>query len=534
MMEHGDVDGIAAWQPASVKIINPDAGRCGRAFAAAPAALFVLRDHPLSEQHADMLASPEATGKRHAQDYAAHVPTWAPMIPRERIVVTGVNEPEVWAPNGPALVTRYYVAFCDECRRLGLTAGALNLSVGWPANTGTDTPPDWTPFEPVRAAIVRGGHYMILHEYWDHRGPQFNWRWWAGRYLQCPWAVPIVIGECGMDEYVGNGGVGMDSRGWANQVGADAYMSHLAWYDEQLRKDGRIHSAQIFTWDFAQPWGTFDIRPIRGKIVAHAQSIAGDTGPVDPPIVVVPPSVPPPTGGGLPSGETATDPITLAQKVAWWCEEAARATEAGNTTRAASIVRDLPKLAIRLRDTLTAAPAPILPFPMPALRDVVDTLPHNGQYSKRPMSAITNIVVHHTVARADATPEAIAAYHVNDPAHKWPGIGYHFYIPGDGTIYQTNRLESVSYHVGNENGHCVGIALGGTFTTATPTGAQIEAAARLIAWLLDALGLAPAAVVGHRDLPGQSTQCPGNQWNRGAAYRNALMARVGVLLGVTA
>jgi hypothetical protein len=242
MFEHGDYAYINDWQPKSIKIVNPDAGRCERAYQMWPHATVVLRDHSLSEQHDYMFADPVAAGISHADSYAAHIGQWCPQIPREQLVCTGINEPRVWNANGPAVTTAYYVAFLDRLAYHGLHGGALNLSVGWPANTGKDTPPSWGPFAAVQMAISRGGHTLILHEYWDHNGPANMWRWWAGRYTQCPWAVPIIIGECGLDEYVSNAGVGTDSRGWLAHVTQDVYMQQLIWYDGQLRSDGRIHS----------------------------------------------------------------------------------------------------------------------------------------------------------------------------------------------------------------------------------------------------------------------------------------------------
>jgi hypothetical protein len=362
MAEHMDFTGISDWQPKSIKIVNPDAERCRRAYEAWPKALFVLRDHALSEEHDYMFRDPEGAGRAHAESYAANIAKWCPQIPKSQIAVTGINEPHVWAVStadgrtlipvsgrvaaalnamfeaGPAdargmtapdlntveqlarafddgyalskiadaraeastrgaeravtaavsyplgidCTDRYYAAFCNRLSELILLGMAGNIGVGWPANTGTGTPSDWSGYERMRAAIVKGGHYLGLHEYWDSRGPANMWGWWAGRFTQCPWTnVRIIIGECGLDEYVSNAGVGTESRGWAAHLTPELYMQQLAWYDAELHKDPRIHSAQIFTFDFAKPWGTFDIRPIRDRIVIHAHTLRDEQeGPV--------------------------------------------------------------------------------------------------------------------------------------------------------------------------------------------------------------------------------------------------------------
>ena len=81
----------------------------------------------------------------------------------------------------------------------------------------------------------------------------------------------------------------------------------------------------------------------------------------------------------------------------------------------------------------------------PAMEELVDKLPKSktDTYPSRPLSQITHIAIHHSAAPANVTPERIADYHVNNPSHLWPGIGYHYYIGPDGTIYHTQDLKLV-------------------------------------------------------------------------------------------
>ena len=74
-------------------------------------------------------------------------------------------------------------------------------SAGLPTQ-GKDTPPDWSPFHGVEEAIIHNNGALICHEYWADTGPKELWGWWGGRSLKCPWKVPIIIGECGVDMYV--------------------------------------------------------------------------------------------------------------------------------------------------------------------------------------------------------------------------------------------------------------------------------------------------------------------------------------------
>lgn len=146
------------------------------------------------------------------------------------------------------------------------------------------------------------------------------------------------------------------------------------------------------------------------------------------------------------------------------------------------------------------------------IADIVEELPKHAtkRYATRPLSAIKALTIHHTVSPPDRAVAQIAAYHVT--GKDWPGIGYHFVISDTGKIYQTNRLETKSYHAGSaepgdENLWSVGIALQGDFTEAPPPPAQLDAARWLVGWLKGQLPI--EVVVGHREMPGAATACPG-------------------------
>ena len=197
---------------------------------------------------------------------------------------------------------------------------------------------------------------------------------------------------------------------------------------------------------------------------------------------------------------------------------------------AESLIADLQDEIERLR---SEQPGDI---PRPNIQDVVDTLPKHPtlRYSTRPLEDLTHLAIHHSAAPGNLSPEVIARYHVNpDPSRNkdaWPGIGYHFYIMPDGTIYQTNRLETVSYHVYANNYYALGICLGGDFTQVAPTPAQLEGCAHLIAWLTDAQYIPLSNIKGHLEYPQATTHCPGDQWLSGQRWRDALMARVDAIL----
>ncbi len=163
----------------------------------------------------------------------------------------------------------------------------------------------------------------------------------------------------------------------------------------------------------------------------------------------------------------------------------------------------------------------------PELVDVVDTLPKHPEkvYPTRALSDITHITIHHSGAPSNVPVEQVAIYHVNH--HGWPGIGYHFYIMPDGTTYQTNRLTTMSNHVFMNNAYTVGVCLAGNFNETLPTPAQVDAAARVVVWLMQELGIPLENVKGHKEYPKNSTtDCPGTKWLEQERWKDILFARI--------
>ncbi len=179
-----------------------------------------------------------------------------------------------------------------------------------------------------------------------------------------------------------------------------------------------------------------------------------------------------------------------------------------------------------------AGGAKVCGVPKPPIQDVVDKLPKNPDkhYGTRKLSAITHIAVHHSAAPANISVERIARYHVEDPSHRWPGIGYHFYIGPDGTTFQTNRLETISYQVKYNNDYTIGICFAGNFNHAVPTPAQISSGARLIAWLMQELHIPLENVKGHKEYPRNTTNCPGEQWLKGQRWKDMLRVKIQAVL----
>jgi hypothetical protein len=209
-------------------------------------------------------ATPEQIGADHAatcQRMAQYCESQG--AARSRLLFEGLNEPQLWANEPPALTARYYKAFLSGLHGYGLHGVVGNFGVGWPGNGGVnDAPPEWDFFKPV-IDIMTSGDYLGLHEYWALSGPQQNWKWWGGRFLQCPYKVPILITECGIDTGVTGNWYG----GWYDlpessmEQKAARYVNEIYWYAKQGSADGRVKGIFPFTYDIGgKEWEKFDIR----------------------------------------------------------------------------------------------------------------------------------------------------------------------------------------------------------------------------------------------------------------------------------
>lgn len=142
----------------------------------------------------------------------------------------------------------------------------------------------------------------------------------------------------------------------------------------------------------------------------------------------------------------------------------------------------------------------------PAIIDLVDSLERHARdrYFRR-KSPPQFVVLHHSGSRhgpnAELSVRAIARYHVR--TRGWPGIGYHYVVGADGSIFQTNRHETVSYHAGGVNEKSLGVCLLGNFVSGPPPAAQVAAAVRLLTYL-------NLPVKPHRAV--SRTACPGQAW----------------------
>lgn len=186
----------------------------------------------------------------------------------------------------------------------------------------------------------------------------------------------------------------------------------------------------------------------------------------------------------------------------------------------------------------------------PPIKNLVDQLERHPTLPPYPARTkpISMIVIHHTDTPKTFTPQQIAHYHVFGERKnaqgtvikaQWPGIGYHFLVGADGTIFQCQREETKSNHVGGEpNNYSVAVSFLGRFMKTDlqgkpappedqlPTALQLRGAAQLVAWLMQKYNIPLDKVMGHRDVWVGATACPGDQWLTGARWKGMLQAAV--------
>jgi hypothetical protein len=153
--------------------------------------------------------------------------------------------------------------------------------------------------------------------------------------------------------------------------------------------------------------------------------------------------------------------------------------------------------------------------------------------------AIRLAIIHHTAgqndytrAQAPAIVKGIELFHVK--GNGWNDIGYNFLVDRFGTVYEGRYggvdRNVIGAHALGFNTGSVGIALLGTYGSARPSAAALDAIARIVSWKLDLAHVDPTsfltfisggserypsgvpvllnAVSGHRDTG--LTECPGD------------------------
>lgn len=115
------------------------------------------------------------------------------------------------------------------------------------------------------------------------------------------------------------------------------------------------------------------------------------------------------------------------------------------------------------------------------------------------------LIVHHLEAEGiNWTVEQIHNMHKNE--NGWAGIGYHYYIRLDGTVYKGRPDKAIGAHCQGCNTNTLGISFEGNYDSRTEMPvAQFNAWCELKAYLFNLYG--NLGIYGHREKG--SSECPG-------------------------
>jgi len=504
------LDTIEQWNPKVILVLDPEPAGVRALRVRVPGAVIVGRIYIPDSKVADTI---RAEGWRAAGILADGCGLMGQMGDMPEIQFWQLaNEVLQNSVRDISLLDDFSLALMDTVSEYGDSLGTnARAAIGCFGVGQPDLPPDnpmahWSNFYRSLQVAADEGHLLLIHAYGAPVMQQPSPSWYLHRFEEWVWpklpdtitnTLKYVYGEYGIDG--GVLGSATAKQGWRLFTNTRGYVSQIVQAEYRLREFPACLGACLFTCGQFGDWQSFDIWPEVAKELAKWSQ----NNPYEEPEPVEPEPVEPEPVEPEPPVELSL--VELAEACRWYSEEVTRMVQSGNTKRAESLLVGV------LTPRLYELENRLLEVEKPTIVDVVDDLLKHEtmKYDTRPLSRITHIAVHHSAAGGMLTPEAVARYHVN--SNGWPGIGYHYYIMGDGTIYQTNRLETWSYHVGSANQHTVGICLAGNFMETWPYLAQVRSAKSLIADLQFALDIPWSNVMGHKDFYG-ATACPGATW----------------------
>jgi len=117
----------------------------------------------------------------------------------------------------------------------------------------------------------------------------------------------------------------------------------------------------------------------------------------------------------------------------------------------------------------------------------------------------TRIILHH-YHHETATPQDVHRWHLSRDGGTWGGVGYHFMIDMDGTIWRGRDVDTVGVHTLGNNGDSIGIAFQGRYDNHREMpDVQFNAGVWLVKYLFGTFG--ELAILGHGEA--SPNACPG-------------------------
>lgn len=128
-----------------------------------------------------------------------------------------------------------------------------------------------------------------------------------------------------------------------------------------------------------------------------------------------------------------------------------------------------------------------------------------------------HIIVHHTGAE-ERDAAQVRRYHLS---LGWRDVGYNYILERDGRVVEGRPLNVPGAHCrsGEMNRRGIGVALIGNLDNHPPARRQVEVLPQLLRRLMKEHGISCERVLGHREVPGAATACPGRYLDMHALRR---------------
>lgn len=128
-----------------------------------------------------------------------------------------------------------------------------------------------------------------------------------------------------------------------------------------------------------------------------------------------------------------------------------------------------------------------------------------------PLKNPTKIVIHHPAARW--TVQRTHEYHISI---EYNGIGYNYYVQQNGEAFYGRSTANQEYqgaHALGRNHDTIGVCAEGNFEIEYMQPIQYNKLLEVVVFLCKKHNLTEKDVVGHKELPGQNTACPGKNFD---------------------
>lgn len=140
----------------------------------------------------------------------------------------------------------------------------------------------------------------------------------------------------------------------------------------------------------------------------------------------------------------------------------------------------------------------------------------NGALSKR--TKPTEYIILHHAAASICTVQDVHKWHQNASPDPYIGIGYHYFVRKDGSVYRGRPYDTIGAYTIGYNDRSVGVCAEGNFMSETMPDAQKGA---IIELCRELLAIWPdAKVVGHGNC--NATACPGANYPLAEIQKGAL------------